>query len=113
MSEGEITLHRTGEATCKSALQVRAEESTVQGHLTVQTEGLRPASRTITVTERPLSNSNGRISHDAIKRIARDCYVEFSRQRKQQDAIAADVADMEELKAIKAEMSKPRKGSGR
>ncbi|MGR0189072.1 virulence RhuM family protein [Azospirillum aestuarii] len=69
--------------------------------------------RFITFNERPLLNGNGRISHDAMKRIAHDRYDEFDRQRKQQDAIAADAADIEELRAIEAEMSKTRKGSGR
>lgn len=113
MSEGEVIFYRTGETTCKSALQVRAEAATVKDHLTVQAEGLRSDSRTITVNEGPLFNGSGRISHDAMKRIAHDRYDEFDRQRKQQDAIAADAADLEELKAIEAEMAKTRKGSGR
>ncbi|WP_448203592.1 virulence RhuM family protein [Azospirillum sp. sgz302134] len=69
--------------------------------------------RFITFNERPLLNGNGRISHDAMKRIAHDRYDEFDRQRKQQDAIAADAADLEELKAIEVEVSKTWKGSGR
>ena len=113
MSDSNVILRRTGEATCKSALQVRTSGATVKNHLTVQAEGRWPDSRTITVNERPLLNGNGRISHDAMKRIAHDRYEEFDRQRKQQDAIAADAADMEELKAIEAEVSKTRKGSGR
>lgn len=66
--------------------------------------------RFITFNERPLLNGNGRISHDAMKRIAHDRYDEFDRQWKQQDAIAAD---LEELKAIEAEVSKTRKEGGR
>ncbi|CAO3448896.1 hypothetical protein [Azospirillum largimobile] len=113
MSDSNAILQRTGEATCKYGLQVRAEGATVKDHLTVQDEGQQPASRTITVNERPLLNGSGRISHDAMKRIAHDRYDEFDRQRRQQDAIAADAADLEELKAIEAEMSKTRKGGGR
>jgi len=113
MPDSNVILHRTGEATCKSALQVRTGGATVKDHLTVQAEGRRPDSRTITVNERSLHNGDGRISHDAMKRIAHDRYDAFDRQRKQQDAIAADAAGMEELKAIEAEMSKTRKGSGR
>ncbi|MBF5093410.1 virulence RhuM family protein [Azospirillum sp. INR13] len=113
MPDSTVSLRRTEDATCKSVLQVRAEGATVKDHLTVHAEGRLSSPRTIAVNERPLLSGNGRISHDAMKRIAHDRYDEFDRQRKQQDAIAADAAGMEELKAIEAEMSKTRKGSGR
>ena len=113
MLDSNVILRWTGEATCKSALQARAEGATVKNHLTVQAEEQRPASRAITLNERPLLNGNGRISHDAMKRITHDRFDEFDRQRKQQDAIAADAADLEELKSIEAEVSKTRKGSER
>lgn len=113
MSDSNVILRRTGEATCKSALQVRAEEATVKDHLTVQADGLRPASQTITVNKRPLLNGNGWVSHDSMKRIAHDRYDKFDRQRKQKDAIATNAGGLEESKASKAEMSKTRKGSGR
>ncbi|MFP5516762.1 MAG: hypothetical protein ACLGJC_27230 [Alphaproteobacteria bacterium] len=113
MPDSNVILRRTGEATCKFALQVRTGGATVKNHLTVQAEEQRSASRAITVNERPLHNGNDRISHDAMKRIAHDRYDEFDRQRKQQDGIAADAADLEELKAIETELSKTRKGSGR
>ncbi|MBP2297273.1 hypothetical protein [Azospirillum rugosum] len=113
MPDSNVILQRTGEATCKYGLQVRTEGATVKDHLTVQAEGQQPASRTITVNERPLLNGNDRISHDAMKRIAHDCYDEFDRQRKLQDGIAADAAGMEELKAIEAQVTKTRKESGR
>lgn len=124
MSDSNVILHRTREATCKSDLQVRVEgnrrvrrsvhlyrldrlpavgrhvcnavvpgdAAKVKDNLTVGLAGWRPASWTITVIERPLINWNSRISHDAI---------------------ADDVKDLEELKAIKAEATKTRKGSGR
>lgn len=44
--------------------------------------------------------------------IAYDRYDELGRQRKRQDAIAADAVDLEEPKAIGAEMLKTRTGSG-
>ncbi len=110
MPDSNVILQRTGSATCKYGLQVRAEGATVKDHLTVQAEGQRSASRAITVNERPLLNGSGRISHDAMKRIAHDRYDEFDRQRKQQDAIAAY---LKELKAFEAEVAKARKGSGR
>lgn len=113
MPNSNVILYRTGEATCKSALQVRTGGATVKNHLTVQAEKQRPASRTITVNERPLLNVNGRISHNAMKRIAHDRYDEFDRERKRPVAIAADAADLEELKAIEVEVSKAPKGSGR
>lgn len=100
MPDSNVIIRWTEDAACKSALQVRTEGATVKDLLTVQAEGRQSASRTITVNKRPLLNGNGRISHDAMKRIAHDRYDEFDRQRKQQDA-------------IEAEMSKTRKGSGR
>lgn len=113
MSDSNVILRRTGEAICKFALQVRTNGAIVKDHLTVHAKGRRLASRSITVNKRPLLNGNGRISHDAMKRIAHDRYDEFDRQQKPQDAIAADAADMEEPKVIEAEMSKTRKGSRR
>lgn len=113
MPDSNVILRRNEDATCKSVLQVRAEGATVKDHLTVQAEVRRSASRSITFNERRLLNRSGRISHDAMKRIAHDRYDEFDRQRKQQDGIAVDAADLEELKAIKAEVSKTRKGNGR
>lgn len=83
-------------------------EATVKDSLTVQTER-RLASRTISFNERSL-NRNGRINHDAMKRIAHDRCDALGRQQKQQDAIAA--ADLLELETVEAEVL-TRKGSGR
>lgn len=109
MPDSNVILYWTWEATCKSALQVRTEGATVKDHLTVQAEGRWSALRSITVNQRLLLGGNGRISHDAMKHIAHDCYDESQRK----DAIAADAVDLEELKAIEAEMTIDHKGSGR
>jgi hypothetical protein len=65
--------------------------------------------RFITFNERPLLTGAGRVSHDGMKRIAHDRYDTFDQKRKQQDAIAADASDLDELENIEATISMVRR----
>ncbi len=56
--------------------------------------------RFITFNERPLLQNAGNISHDQMRRIVHVRYDEFDRNRRHEEAVAADAEDLKEIEAI-------------
>jgi hypothetical protein len=65
--------------------------------------------RFISFNERPLLDNAGKISRKKMEQIVRDRYDTFDRNRREQDALAADAEDLEELKVIEADVKKFRR----
>ncbi|MBF0335570.1 MAG: virulence RhuM family protein, partial [Alphaproteobacteria bacterium] len=62
--------------------------------------------RFIAFNERPVLEGPGRISHESMAKIAHDRYESFDRQRKRDEAVAADAEDIAELAAIAAKAAR-------
>lgn len=54
----------------------------------------------IAFNERPLLKGAGRISHERMQQVAHERYAEFDVNRRQAEALAADVEDIKELEAV-------------
>lgn len=67
----------------------------------------------ITFNDRPLLTNAGRVSHDRMKAVAHACYDIFDQRRTQDEALAADAADMEDLKAIEDVAKAVKRGAGK
>ncbi|MGE5475778.1 MAG: virulence RhuM family protein [Bacteroidales bacterium] len=66
--------------------------------------------RFIAFNERPLLAGAGTISRERMKQVVHARYEEFDGKRKTQEAAVADAADLEELRAIEAEVGKAVRG---
>ncbi|MGK5077525.1 virulence RhuM family protein [Janthinobacterium sp. HLX7-2] len=60
----------------------------------------------IQFNESPLLKGAGRMSHDAMLKIAHERYEEFDGQRRKADAMEADSADFKELEKVEKQLSK-------
>ncbi|NBC31798.1 MAG: hypothetical protein GVY13_03890 [Alphaproteobacteria bacterium] len=86
----------TPEATCKDFLQVR---------ITMH-EWIAQTDRFLDFNERAVLDHAGKISHEAMSRIAHDRYATFDGSRKEAEALAAEAEHEQEWRAIEAEVTK-------
>ena len=59
----------------------------------------------------PILNGNGSVSRDHMEEIVKERYEEFDKNRRIQEAIAADIEDIKELEDLEKEISKKKKKS--